>query len=156
MVTLSGAPASVAVVYGGSHFVIDGTSLSVSGVPSVPGPDVTSFEDTSVYNGGSIAITGPATVQGGVTLGRTSDMSSGSITYSGAGIKLSGAVGEAAPGLGSATITAPATVSVEPFTVLNIATKVQNRGLLHTRAAGPRSCLTAGSAASDGRFTTGT
>ena len=65
VVTLSGAPASVAVVYGGSHFRIDGTSLSVSGVLSAPGPDVTSFEDTSGLRRRSIAITGPAMVQGG-------------------------------------------------------------------------------------------
>jgi hypothetical protein len=126
-VTVSTA-VTVARLYGGRHLYVDGVKLTVTGAP-----DVTSFEGAEVFNGGTIELAGPGPYQGGITLGRTTGTpSTGSLRVSGAGIKWSGAVVEAAPGLGSATLTPAADVTVEPFTTLQIATRFENHGRLQT------------------------
>ncbi|MDA0163025.1 hypothetical protein OM076_22320 [Solirubrobacter ginsenosidimutans] len=144
-VTLSGSGASVAAVYGGSGLTIDGVPLTVTGSPA----DVTSFEQVSVVNGGAVSITGPGHYQGGLTLG--SPTSSASLMISGAGVKWSGAVLEGATGSGTTTITPAADVTVEPFTNLQVLTRFQNRGKLHTDVL-TEIIPSPGSLASDGDF----
>ncbi|HEY6887536.1 MAG TPA: hypothetical protein VI300_07150, partial [Solirubrobacter sp.] len=144
-VRLAGAGASVGAVYGGSGLTIDAAPLTVTGSPT----DVTSFERVSVVNGGSVSITGPGSYQGGLTLG--SATSSASLTISGTGVKWSGAVQEGATGSGTTTLTPTADVTVEPFTNLQILTRFQNRGKLHTGAL-TEIIPSPGSLASDGDF----
>ncbi len=144
-VTLAGAGASVAAVYGGSGLTIDAVPLTVTGSAT----DVTSFERVSAVNGGSVSITGPGHYQGGLTLGTAT--SSASLTISGAGVKWSGAVLEGATGSGTTTLTPTADVTVEPFTNLQILTRFQNRGKLHTDVL-TEIIPSPGSLASDGDF----